>query len=60
MVAHTHALPACTKLVDRPAWDDESVLVHHIELASTRNDEFQKDNFVVLTEDGWQVDPSMK
>ncbi|CAN7793342.1 hypothetical protein LJR267_009389 [Paraburkholderia hospita] len=48
------------KLVDRPTWDDESVLAHRIELATTRNDQFQKENFLVLTADGWKVDPSLK
>jgi hypothetical protein len=48
------------KLVDRPTWDDEAVLAHHIELATTRNDQFQKENFLVLTADGWKVDPSLK
>jgi hypothetical protein len=48
------------KLVERPSWDDESVLAHRIELATTRNDQFQKENFLVLTADGWKVDPSIK
>ena len=48
------------RLVDRPTWDDESVLAHHIELATTRNDQFQKENFLVLTADGWKVNPSLK
>jgi len=48
------------RLVDRPTWDDESVLAHHIELATTRNDQFQKENFLVLYADGWKVDPSLK
>lgn len=45
------------QLVDRPAWDDESVLVGHIELAATTNNQFNGETFLILTDDGWKVAP---
>jgi hypothetical protein len=44
------------KLVDRPRWDDESILRPlHPELLSTTNDQFNNENIVTLTKDGWTV-----
>ncbi|CAE6970080.1 hypothetical protein [Paraburkholderia domus] len=44
------------KLVDRPRWDDEAVLKRFFpELASTTNDQFDNENFLTLTKDGWTV-----
>ncbi|AXF18783.1 hypothetical protein [Paraburkholderia caledonica] len=43
------------QLVDRPTWDDESVLVGHIELAATTDNQFKGETFLILTDDGWKV-----
>ena len=44
------------KLVDRPRWDDEAVLRRFFpELVSTTNDQFNHENFLTLTKDGWTV-----
>ncbi|MFM0416043.1 hypothetical protein [Paraburkholderia aromaticivorans] len=45
------------QLVDRPAWDDESVLVGHIELVATTNNQFNGEAVLILTDDGWKVAP---
>ncbi|WP_027780462.1 hypothetical protein [Paraburkholderia caledonica] len=45
------------ELVERPAWDDESVLVGHIELATTANNQFKGETYLMLTSDGWKVAP---
>lgn len=44
------------KLVDRPGWDDEAILrpLFH-ELLPTTNDQFDGENIVTLTKDGWTV-----
>jgi hypothetical protein len=44
------------KLVDRPLWDDEAALSPFFpELLSTTNDQFNNENILTLTKDGWTV-----
>lgn len=44
------------KLVDRPRWDDEATLRPFFpELLSTTNDQFNGENILTLTKDGWAV-----
>jgi hypothetical protein len=48
------------KLIERPRWDDEAILgPTHIELISTSNDIYNSENFLVLTDDGWAIKPTL-
>jgi hypothetical protein len=44
------------KLIDRPHWDDEAILRPLFpEMLSTTNDQFNNENILTLTKDGWAV-----